>query len=210
MVEPLEETRNELIFATEPLLSSLDSSIPGSSRHSPLVELDEVEVRDEMFLLDAHWTRYVTDPEGYSANMQRIIIPSLVCAIDTFEHMSRKYRYQQFCQSLNLCQEDASPWTNFTGRLENSRAWINHTLTRSERISHSLGVSYIWWTCATLYSAFLWLYGYVFSPNMTQLYTYCSCQSSGIRTGWNSGYGFRHVFSRLPDLCRPLKRQPPI
>jgi SCY1-like protein 2 len=44
MVEPLEETRSELTFATEPLLSSLSQSIPSASR-SPLVELDEVEVR---------------------------------------------------------------------------------------------------------------------------------------------------------------------
>ena len=44
MVEPLEETRNELIFATEPILSSLQLSIPASSRYSPLVELDEIEV----------------------------------------------------------------------------------------------------------------------------------------------------------------------
>jgi len=44
MVEPLEETRNELIFATEPILSSLQLSIPGFSRYSPLVELDEIEV----------------------------------------------------------------------------------------------------------------------------------------------------------------------
>jgi SCY1-like protein 2 len=44
MVEPLEETRNELIFATEPILSSLQLSIPGCSRYSPLVELDEIEV----------------------------------------------------------------------------------------------------------------------------------------------------------------------
>ena len=44
MVEPLEETRNELIFATEPLLSSLHLSIPGSFQYTPLVELDEVEV----------------------------------------------------------------------------------------------------------------------------------------------------------------------
>ena len=43
MVEPLEETRNELIFATEPVLSSLELSIPGA-RRNPLVELDEVEV----------------------------------------------------------------------------------------------------------------------------------------------------------------------
>ncbi|KAH8117221.1 kinase-like protein [Phellopilus nigrolimitatus] len=45
MVEPVEETRAELIFATEPLLSSLHLSIPTSSRSSPLVELDEVEIQ---------------------------------------------------------------------------------------------------------------------------------------------------------------------
>ncbi|KAG6833472.1 hypothetical protein H0H87_006044 [Tephrocybe sp. NHM501043] len=45
MVEPLEETRNELIFATEPVLSSLELSIPGGGRSSPLVELDEVEIQ---------------------------------------------------------------------------------------------------------------------------------------------------------------------
>ena len=44
MVEPLEETRNELIFATEPILSSLYLSVPGSFQYTPLVELDEVEV----------------------------------------------------------------------------------------------------------------------------------------------------------------------
>ncbi|PIL23844.1 hypothetical protein GSI_13595 [Ganoderma sinense ZZ0214-1] len=45
MVEPLEETRNELIFATEPVLSSLHLSIPGSFQFTPLVELDEVEIQ---------------------------------------------------------------------------------------------------------------------------------------------------------------------
>ncbi|KII88940.1 hypothetical protein PLICRDRAFT_91412 [Plicaturopsis crispa FD-325 SS-3] len=45
MVEPLEETRSELIFATEPILSSLQLSIPGASRYSPLVELDEIEIQ---------------------------------------------------------------------------------------------------------------------------------------------------------------------
>jgi hypothetical protein len=43
MVEPLEETRSELIFATEPLLSSLHLSIPGSPHASAFVDLDEVE-----------------------------------------------------------------------------------------------------------------------------------------------------------------------
>ena len=46
MVEPLEETRSELIFATEPVLSSLYLSIPGSFQYTPLVELDEVEVSE--------------------------------------------------------------------------------------------------------------------------------------------------------------------
>jgi hypothetical protein len=45
MVEPLEETRSELIFATEPILSSLELSIQGSGKRSSLVDLDEVEVR---------------------------------------------------------------------------------------------------------------------------------------------------------------------
>lgn len=45
MVEPLEETRNELIFATEPVLSSLEMSIPQKSSHTPIVELDEIEIQ---------------------------------------------------------------------------------------------------------------------------------------------------------------------
>ncbi|KAL9714959.1 Protein kinase domain-containing protein ppk32 [Leucoagaricus gongylophorus] len=45
MVEPLEETRSELIFATEPTLSSLELSIPGYGRHASIVELDEVEIQ---------------------------------------------------------------------------------------------------------------------------------------------------------------------
>jgi SCY1-like protein 2 len=43
MVEPLEETRSELIFATEPLLSSLYLAVPGSPYASSLVDLDEIE-----------------------------------------------------------------------------------------------------------------------------------------------------------------------
>ncbi|TFK25044.1 other/SCY1 protein kinase [Coprinopsis marcescibilis] len=45
MVEPLEETRTELVFATEPVLSSLELSIPGSGKHASLVELDEIEIQ---------------------------------------------------------------------------------------------------------------------------------------------------------------------
>jgi SCY1-like protein 2 len=44
MVEPLEETRTELIFATEPVLSSLALAIPDSGRSTSLFELDEIEV----------------------------------------------------------------------------------------------------------------------------------------------------------------------
>ncbi len=44
MAEPLEETRTELIFATEPLLSSLASAIKTSPNDVTLVELDEIEV----------------------------------------------------------------------------------------------------------------------------------------------------------------------
>ena len=46
MVEPLEETRSELIFATESLLSSLYLAIPGSPYATSLVDLDEVEGSD--------------------------------------------------------------------------------------------------------------------------------------------------------------------
>ncbi|KAL0947336.1 hypothetical protein HGRIS_013455 [Hohenbuehelia grisea] len=45
MVEPLEETRGELIFATEPIICSLESAIPGSPRDTSLVELDEIEIQ---------------------------------------------------------------------------------------------------------------------------------------------------------------------
>ncbi|CAE6475782.1 unnamed protein product [Rhizoctonia solani] len=49
VVEPLEDGRSELVFATEPLLSTLVLSIPGSagssSRQKAQVELDEVEIQ---------------------------------------------------------------------------------------------------------------------------------------------------------------------
>lgn len=52
MVEPLEETRGELVFATEPVISSLHLVIPGSIQYAPLMELDEVEVRGFHHLSD--------------------------------------------------------------------------------------------------------------------------------------------------------------
>jgi SCY1-like protein 2 len=49
MVEPLEETRSELTFATEPLSCTLQQAIPTSSTHSrnddDSLELDEIEVQ---------------------------------------------------------------------------------------------------------------------------------------------------------------------
>lgn len=66
MVEPLEDTRSELIFATEPLLSSLALSIPGASR-TPPVELDEIEVSESFTVqIEADVLRngIALDPEG--------------------------------------------------------------------------------------------------------------------------------------------------
>lgn len=71
MVEPLEETRNELIFATEPILSSLQLSIPGSSRYSPLVELDEIEVCCTDIVLFYSMLMHRTDTKRHLAVMQR-------------------------------------------------------------------------------------------------------------------------------------------
>ena len=44
MVKPLEETRTELIFTTEPVLSSLQLLIPWNSHHTLIVEFNEIEV----------------------------------------------------------------------------------------------------------------------------------------------------------------------
>lgn len=47
MVEPMEETRSEFVFATEPLVSTLQQAIPtssSSSRNDNSNELDEIEV----------------------------------------------------------------------------------------------------------------------------------------------------------------------
>jgi SCY1-like protein 2 len=49
MVEPLEETRSELLFATEPLLASLAACIKTSKRGVTPLELDEIEVKTFLF-----------------------------------------------------------------------------------------------------------------------------------------------------------------
>ena len=53
MVEPLEETRSELIFATEPLLGSLAGCIKTSKRDITPVELDEIEASLDFLMLNA-------------------------------------------------------------------------------------------------------------------------------------------------------------
>lgn len=80
MVEALEETRSEFIFATEPVLSSLEASIPGSSRFSPLVELDEVEVRKFIHRTTHEFKRSqsLPDTKRNLANMQRSLFPSFL------------------------------------------------------------------------------------------------------------------------------------
>jgi hypothetical protein len=75
MVEPLEETRSELVFATELVLSSLQMSMPTGSRHTPIVDLDEVEA-GTLNIICAHTIDYLChpDPERSSATMQRVSI----------------------------------------------------------------------------------------------------------------------------------------
>jgi len=45
MVEPLEESRSELIFATEPVIASLSACIKTSKKDVTPIELDEVEIQ---------------------------------------------------------------------------------------------------------------------------------------------------------------------
>lgn len=85
MVEPLEETRNELIFATEPVLSSLHMSIPPNSHHTPIVELDEIEVRSLLFLYFTEITQSRLDSKGYPSNMQGTLVSALVSTLGTLQ-----------------------------------------------------------------------------------------------------------------------------
>ncbi len=87
MVEPLEETRGELIFATEPVLSSLEHSIPSSGRHASVVELDEVEVSfvptEAISTTEADFICWLIDPEGHSATVQRTFILAFLGPVST-------------------------------------------------------------------------------------------------------------------------------
>jgi hypothetical protein len=86
MVEPLEETRSELTFATEPLLSTLSQSIPSASR-SPLVDLDEVEVCSNNNQ-HRHLTYLPADPERHFTALQRPRFLAHVGAAHSLKHYS--------------------------------------------------------------------------------------------------------------------------
>jgi hypothetical protein len=87
MVEPLEETRNELIFATEPLLSSLALAIPGSSRNLHLVELDEIEVRNACAVYIPLEFNLQSDTKGNTANLQGTFLLAFIRQIDPLKHI---------------------------------------------------------------------------------------------------------------------------
>ena len=164
MVEPLEETRSELIFATEPILSSLELSISGSGRRSPVVELDEVEVRNNDSLVDvSQLMSLYTDSERHFANMQRTLFLTLVCSVDSLQYIPRKYHNKQCCQSqfcLNQCEVSM---LILAGWLENIRLGFNYSSPHKWR-PDALGVPDIRWSSTTIYPAILWLHGYVSVP----------------------------------------------
>lgn len=93
MVEPLEETRNELIFATEPILSSLDMSIPRGSHYTPLVELDEIEVSDGTLVLSLSSFIFTPDPKGHPSAVQGTFVLTFIGKIDTFKLETRMRYY---------------------------------------------------------------------------------------------------------------------
>src|SRR6266403_977256 len=96
MVEPLEETRSELIFATEPLLSSLHLSIPGSPHASAFVDLDEVEgsrIQNKTGHPPAN--KATTDPKRRITTMQGPIVSPHICAHHPLQYQFRKHSDQQ-------------------------------------------------------------------------------------------------------------------
>jgi len=94
MVEPLEETRNELIFATEPVLSSLDLSIPRGSRHTPLVELDEIEVRFLLLMQNIKF-KSTSDSERHTTAVQGLVFSAHFSQTDSHKFETRMCDYQR-------------------------------------------------------------------------------------------------------------------
>ena len=99
MVEPLEETRSEIMFATEPALSSLELAIPDSGQYSSVVELDEIEVLSNLFLTRQPLTISNIDPKRDTPTLQRPFVPPYICQVNTLQHMSREHCDQWCCQS---------------------------------------------------------------------------------------------------------------
>ena len=93
MVEPLEETRSELIFATEPILSSLDMSILRGSHHTPLVELDEIEVSDGTLATPPQYVYLHPDPKGHPSAMQGTLVLTFIGKINTLKLKTRMRYY---------------------------------------------------------------------------------------------------------------------
>jgi hypothetical protein len=90
MAEPLEDTRSELIFATEPVIASLSACIKASKRDVTPVELDEIEVGlalDKLHITMTHRSDYV-DPKGHPPAMQSTLIFASICAIDSLQSQS--------------------------------------------------------------------------------------------------------------------------
>lgn len=162
MVEPLEETRNELIFATEPVLSSLDLSIPGSGRQASLVELDEVEVNYQFL-----WNYQ----ESYSRSWSQIQKGILqICKGLSFLHSSAQLIHSNICPesvvingavSIYQCIECLRPTQLFllTGRLESFGIGLDDTFTCIKWGSNAVGVSYLWRSCAFLHTEIIRLHG---------------------------------------------------
>lgn len=85
MVEPLEETRLELTFATEPLLSTLQQAIPMSSRGSESTDLDEIEVRLHT-ISKCQLSNHHSDPKRYPSTFKGARIPSYISKTGSYEY----------------------------------------------------------------------------------------------------------------------------
>lgn len=139
MVEPLEETRSELVFATEPILSSLELIIHDSGKNLGLVDLDEVEVHK---FFDQLWCT----ADSQTRQIQKGIIQ--VCKGLSFLHTSAQLIHSNINPESIIINGAVSPYTSFhkiilnkhLGRLEGLRSRFNDPLTWPRGIPYTLGV----------------------------------------------------------------------
>lgn len=96
MVEPMEETRSEITFATEPILSSLAGSLSSARAGGVLegVDLDEIEVEEpdyyERFRGGTnHKPSLSPDPEGHPADRVRPVVLTLVGQAHPQQYLAR-------------------------------------------------------------------------------------------------------------------------